>query len=251
VLAEIHRDYVEAGADVVTANTFRTYARTLEAADMPERDRELTVLAVKIARSAAGETALVAGSQPPLEDCYEPARVPDDAALAREHARMAENLAEAGVDFVLAETHNTIREALAATRAARAAGLTVVTSFVCGRDGRLLSGESLADAARAVLLLESAALAVNCVPADVVEACLCELAKTAPGVPLGGYANIGYADPEYGWVNTDAQDPLAYAEYASRWLDAGASIIGGCCGTTPAHTRALRELIDPRRDESA
>jgi homocysteine S-methyltransferase len=73
------------------------------------RAKELTARAVTLAREAAGDIAYVAGSQAPLEDCYSPSRVPDDAALAREHALMAKNLADAGVDLILVETQNTMQ----------------------------------------------------------------------------------------------------------------------------------------------
>ena len=63
-------------------------------------------------------------------------------------------------------------------------------------------------------------------------------------VEVGG--DVGHADEEGGWVNTDAVDPKAYALHAAAWLDAGARIIGSCCGTTPAHTKALRMLINGR-----
>jgi S-methylmethionine-dependent homocysteine/selenocysteine methylase len=243
VVREIHRDYVAAGAEVVTANTFRTYRRTLAHAGLGERAAELTALAVHLAGEAAGEKAWVVGSQPPLEDCYSPQLCPDEATLAAEHAEMAANLANAGVDAILAETHNTIREAVAATRAATATGVPVLVSFVCGNDGRLLSGESLCDAVRAVVPFQPAAIMVNCVPADAVVPLLQEMQRAAPGVPCGAYANVGRPDPVQGWVNTDAQDPDRYAEFAEQWLAAGATIIGGCCGTTPAHVQRMRELL--------
>jgi homocysteine S-methyltransferase len=243
VMREIHREYVAAGADILTANTFRTCRRTLAGAGLGDRAAELTALAVQIAREAAEGKAFVVGSQPPLEDCYSPELCPDDAALAEEHAEMAANLATAGVDAILAETHNTIREGVAATRAAIATGLPALVSFVCGNDARLLSGESLSDAVRAVVPFQPAAILVNCVPADGVVRLLQEIQRTAPGVPCGAYANIGRPDPVQGWVNTDAQSPECYAECAAQWLAAGATIIGGCCGTTPAHVRRMRELL--------
>jgi len=142
-LLEVHRDYVNAGAEILTANTFRTYRRNLEPAGLGDRAAKLTTQAVEIARDAANGRAWVVGSQPPLEDCYSPELTPDDDALWREHAEMSRNLASAGVDGILVETQHTIREAVAATNAATETGLPLMVSFVCGNDGRLLSGESL------------------------------------------------------------------------------------------------------------
>ncbi|MEP6471421.1 MAG: homocysteine S-methyltransferase family protein, partial [Acidobacteriota bacterium] len=108
LVLEIHREEIAAGADVLTANTFRTHRRTLAKDRLGERSRELTALAVHLARNAAassGRDVLVAGSQSPLEDCYRPDLIPEDLALEREHREQAESLAAAGVDLILLETH--------------------------------------------------------------------------------------------------------------------------------------------------
>jgi homocysteine S-methyltransferase len=248
VVRQIHADYVAAGAEVITANTFRTHERSLRAGGMADARRaaaELTAQAVALARSAAGGSAWVAGSQAPLEDCYSPHLTPDDAALEREHRHMAENLAAAGVDLILVETQNTIREAVAATRGASATKLPVLVSFACGVDGRLLSGEPLRDAARAVLPLRPDAVLVNCGPARLMEGLLRELRRECGDTPIGCYANIGEVDAVQGWRNT-AEAPAVYTDFARTWLAAGARLIGGCCGTTPAHianvANSLREL---------
>jgi S-methylmethionine-dependent homocysteine/selenocysteine methylase len=243
----IHSDEVSAGADILTANTFRTHARSLAKAGLAERSGELGALAVQLAHQAAaapGRDIFVAGSLSPLEDCYRPDLVPDDAALSREHGAQARFLAEAGVDLILAETHNTIREAVAALRAAKATGLPVFVSLVTDGSGRLLSGESIADAARALLPLEPDALGVNCVPAARLAGDLAALAAAAPGVPLLAYGNLGLPDDSRGWAFTEELSPEEYAETARGWIERGARIVGGCCGTTPAHSRALRQAID-------
>lgn len=247
VLARIHADYAAAGAEVVTANTFRTHERNLRAGGIHGRAADWTARAVEIAREAAPQ-AWIAGSQAPLEDCYSPQLTPDDDALRAEHVQMAANLAAAGVDLILIETQPTIREAMAAARAAASTGLPFMVSFVCGNfvcggDGRLLSSESLAAAAEAVLAFHPCALLVNCAPARIIEPLLCELRSACGELPIGGYANVGEADPIQGWRNTDADDPVRYAAYASTWLAAGARLIGGCCGTTPEHVRMLRQSL--------
>ena len=246
VLRQIHRDYVEAGAELVTANTFRTHPRSLAAGGRRGQGPELTARAVQIAREACGDRAWVAGSQAPLEDCYSPELVPDDKALAREHELMSAQLAEAGVDVILVETQHTIREALAAATAATATGLPVLIGFVCDRDGKLLSGESLATAALAVLPLEPAGLLVNCTPTPTVGAALSGLSQVAAGLTIGAYGNIGEPDPVQGWRSTDAADPRVYSRYARSWLDHGAMLVGGCCGTTPEHIRQLASTIAKR-----
>jgi S-methylmethionine-dependent homocysteine/selenocysteine methylase len=157
---------------------------------------------------------------------------------------MAELLAEAEVDVILAETHPTIREAEAAVRAARRVGLPVMVSWVCGRDGRLLSGESLRDAVRAVLPYSPLAVLVNCLPADSAVDAVCELKRVAGAVPVGAYANVGWVDANGNWVQSDSVIPSIYADHAASWLASGARLIGGCCGTTPEHILQLRRLLD-------
>lgn len=244
VLREVHTDYIAAGAEAITANTFRTNRRTLERDGIGERAAELTQLAVEIARDAAGESAFVFGSQPPLEDCYSPQLTPDDAALQREHAEWSKHLADAAVDAILVETHHTVREAAAAAQAAKETGLPFIVSFVCGNDGRLLSGESLMQAALAVRPFDPLAVGVNCIPADDVPFLLQELNDSVGNVAFAAYANIGRPDVDQGWTNTDAQDPQSYAAMAAGWLRFGVKILGGCCGTTPGHIDRLRELVD-------
>jgi S-methylmethionine-dependent homocysteine/selenocysteine methylase len=239
----IHREHAEAGAEILTANTFRTQTRTLARAGLGAQAARLTALAVSLARDAlrdahgAPRLGAVAGSAPPLEDCYRPDLVPTADALAREHAAHARNLAAAGVDLILCETHNCVREARAAVRAARETGLPVLASFVCGSGARLLSGEPLEAAVETIVPYGPAALLVNCLPVSDVGVCLPVLA--ASGLPFGVYANLG--PPAEAGETREAIDtlPEAFAEAAAGWIRAGARIVGGCCGTRPEHLRAL------------
>ena len=242
----IHGDDAASGAEVLTANTFRTHGRTLAKAGLAERSGELTALAIRLAHQAAslrGREIFVAGSLSPLEDCYRPDLAPDSASLEREHAAQARVLADAGVDLILVETQNSVREAAAAAAAARATGLPFVVSFVTDGAGRLLSGEPIADAAHALLPLSPDALGINCVPAARLSADLTVLAGAAPGLPPAAYGNLGLPAEGPGWAFTEGLDPEAYAEAARGWLELGARLVGGCCGTTPAYTRAVAGLI--------
>jgi S-methylmethionine-dependent homocysteine/selenocysteine methylase len=233
LVLQIHRDNVAAGADILTTNTFRTQRGTLRAAGIDEsRAGELTQLAVSLARDAAreaGREVFIAGSVAPLADCYRPDLVADRATLEREHAAHIENLLRAGVDLVVAETMNTIREAQAAVGAVRGR-VPVVVSFVTSGNGALLSGELLAEAGRSILAFRPAAVGVNCVPVPAIGAEVGRLSAAAPGVPISVYANTLSGDTT----------PEAYASAARDWVRAGVRIVGGCCGTTPEHVRAIR-----------
>lgn len=243
---QIHREYVIAGADILTANTFRTTPRTFTKAGQQERSEALTALAVALARKAAEEVperaVLVAGSIAPLEDCYRPDLVPSDDELQGEHELHAARLARAGVDFILLETMGTIREARAALTAARETGNEAVLSFICREDGCLLSGEPLDDAVRAVAPLEPTILSVNCVPVTQINPALAALSAAWPG-PWGVYANAGRPEDRASGVITTAVHPEEYREEARHWIAMGARLIGGCCGTNPAHIGAVRSLL--------
>lgn len=244
---EIHRDDVAAGADILTANTFRTHRRTLAQEGLGERCAELTRKAVTLAREAvadAGRPVFVVGSLSPLEDCYSPDLVPEDSALEKEHGAQAQALLSAGVDGILVETHNTVRELAAAVHAAKATGLPVIASMVTDGEGHLLSGESIDEAARAVEPLRPDLLSINCVPAGRLARDLERLDAATPGVPLAAYGNLGPPTGEGGTIFAFDVPPAQYAELAFEWLTIGARIIGGCCGTTSAHTAALRRMLD-------
>jgi S-methylmethionine-dependent homocysteine/selenocysteine methylase len=237
LVAAIHRENVAAGADILTANTFRTTRRALDESGNADRARELTHLAVRIAREAvleASRPVLVAGSVAPLFDCYRPDLVPEDASrLGREHAILVSELASAGVDLLLLETFGTRREALASAREARASGLPFVASIVTDGGGRLLSGESLDETAEALWREGALAVGVNCVSSRKIGADLALLSAAARGRAFGGYANI----------LSEEDSPRQYARSAGEWLELGARIVGGCCGTRPAHIAAIRALL--------
>ena len=244
----VHAAYVRAGARALTAATFRTQRRVLQRAGVRESPQALTERAVRLAREAAREASsekiFVLGSAPPLEDCYRPDLTPAEPELAREHGDHARNLVRAGVDAVLAETHPSVREAVAAARAAREAGAPVLVSFVCWHGERLLSGEPLGDAIAALQPFEPLAVGVNCLPPSNVAACL-------PALQAAGrflvYANLGKPDATTGFRHSEACSPETFAAHAGRWLDAGAGLVGGCCGTTPAHLAAVAQLVAQRQ----
>ena len=248
-LRQIHADYRAAGAELITTNTFRTHRRSLQGGGFGERAGELTRLAVEIARQAArlpspnGAEGLVAGSIAPLEDCYSPELVPADEMLRAEHEEMVAHLVDAGVDILLVETMNTVREAVVAAGAAVASELPTFVGLICDRDGKLLSGESVREAVEQLEPLGPDALSINCTPTPELHKALGELISHTD-LAVGAYGNVGYADDDQGWVNTDSIDPEAYVRHAERWLQMGARLIGGCCGTGPAHTTALANLME-------
>ena len=246
ILQTVHEDYLRAGADIISTNTFRTHRRALAHSGNAGRAFELTRRAVDIARAAIANVPsdrprFVAGSISTLEDCYRPDLVPSDDELRVEHSERINHLIACGVDLILIETINTLREATVIAGLAVITGTPTIVSFVCDRNGRILSGERLTEAAEQLLPLGIAAIGVNCGPTPHLARPLAEL-RTACGdhFPLIAYGNIGCPDETVGWINTDAESPDVYSKHAVQWP---AKIIGGCCGTTPDHISKLAKAI--------
>ena len=252
LLRRIHRDYLEAGADIVTANTFRTAPYTWRALGRERDAAALTARSVALAHEACSEAGrgAVAGCIAPLEDCYHPERVPRPDVVRHEHALHVQHLVESGVDLLLVETMGTAREAHAAAEAALATGLPVLVSFIPGpaSGGDLLSGEDL-EAALAQLRglgVDGARVAgflVNCAPRDVALAALERMDRTGDGRPIGAYANLGAPEAVHGWEWDLEATPQVYAAWARACRERGARILGGCCGTTPEHIRAMARAL--------
>jgi len=261
VVRSIHADYLAAGADVISTNTFQLtrrgfiqhfknveHMRHVGAPDLETRWAALLTAGVRLAaeaRAQAGLTAqaAVAGAMTTLEWCFRPDLAPDMEQAYVEYLEVARVFAEAGCDLLLIETVNSVGEAVAAARAARAVSLPYWIGFVPDQDGRLFSGETLAEATAALAPLDPAALLVNCAPPQDIAVGLQQLAESGTSTPIGAYPHIGRFDPPE-WLFTDEYPPPRYVDLARAWVNQGALVVGGCCGTTPDHIAALtRELL--------
>ena len=247
-IRDIHKEYARAGADVLTAATFRTTPRTLGKLGLAAEADRLTTLAVALAREAIDEAGTnrehwVAGSIAPLEDCYRPDLAPPPDVAEREHADQAARLRHAGADLILLETMNNVAEAVAAARGAKRCGLPFWVSFIAGGPDSILSGERLEAAVDAVEAEGPDAVLVNCTPLDQLDSCLQILARSTR-LPRGCYPNLGAPDLASGsWRFDPEATPSRFAAAAADWLRTGIQIIGGCCGTGPAHIASLRASL--------
>jgi S-methylmethionine-dependent homocysteine/selenocysteine methylase len=264
----LHGEYLAAGADVIRTNTFQLNPRIflnvfrnrehmdhIGAPGLAELAPKLVRTAVELARQARREAGAearvaIAGVLSPLEHCFRPDLAPPVDIARREHEEQAQRLAEAGVDFLLLESMNTVAEARAAIEAGRAAGLPVWASFVLGPECELLSREPLADAARAAGEAGADAVLVNCAPPEDITRGV-EKLRAATKLPVGGFAHIGrFSPPSWKFeffpqfVETDSWPPDRYVAEAARWRAAGATILGACCGAAPAHIAALSRALD-------
>lgn len=259
----IHEDYIRAGADVISTNSFQLCRRALYnhfrddvhrqqigASDLDSRADKLLAASVRLAieareRVPAERPVAVAAAITTLEWCFRPDLAPSPQEAKREYQEIFGVVKDAGADLVLLETLNSISEASAALEAAKSLSLPCWTSFVCDQHGRLFTGETMAAMVAALETRGADAILLNCAPPGDINAGMKELIPHAH-VPTGAYPHIGRFDPPE-WMFTDEYPPSRYVEVASTWRNMGARILGGCCGTTPAHIAALAGL---RRESS-
>ncbi|HVJ16264.1 MAG TPA: homocysteine S-methyltransferase family protein [Polyangiaceae bacterium] len=229
VVRAIHRDYARAGAAVARTNTFRTQPGTF-----PDRWPKLVAAAVRLVRDASPKQR-VAGSIAPIFDCYRPDLSPSPDEAKPAHVALAGALAREGVDLLICETFPHTGEACIAVEAAVATGVETWVALTAGPDGALMTAEAMERGARDCVRAGAAAVLVCCTGARLTLPYVERLSRV--GVPFGAYANAGDPADGLGWGAPGAAD--RYVELAREWRTAGATILGGCCGTEPKHIEAL------------
>lgn len=242
----VHRRYVAAGADVHTANTFRTKRR-----NVGDRWEELARRAIRIARACVNPEQRVAGSLAPLEDCYRPDRSPGSASRS-EHRELALLLADEGVDVILCEAFSAGAEALVAVEEAVRTGVETWIALTAGPRATLMTPDAMSKLAGACANAGARAVLVNCTAASMTLRFVEAIAGS--GARVGAYANAGAPSEGLGWEADPNRAAAAYAQLALQWIEAGASIVGGCCGTRPEHILEIARTVgsltardEPRR----
>ena len=248
LIEDMHARYLRAGAEILETNTFEANPVKLSSYRLEDRTEELNRRAAGIAVGGGGGDAAVAGAIGPLGIRVEPLG-PTSLNEAREYfGRQVDGLLEGGVDGFILETFSDLAELEQAFRAVRSrCDLPVIAQVtVTGDDGKTLSGTSVERAARAADDWGADAVGVNCSvgPAVVLEAL--ERMARVTSLPLTAQPNAGLpsAVRERKIYLTR---PDYMAQYARRLIDAGARIVGGCCGTTPEHIRSMAEQVKASR----
>jgi S-methylmethionine-dependent homocysteine/selenocysteine methylase len=253
LVRDLHADFIEAGARVITINTYAATPERLEREGVGELFQTLQRRGIDLAsqaRDKTGEDVRIAGCLPPLFGSYKPElTLSFDETLAIYRRVVAEQ--KDHVDLILCETMASAEEALAAATAASESGLPLWVSWTLqdSLDGaRLRSGETIDDAAKVIAHIETEARLINCSRPEVISAALDDL--LALGGSVGAYANgftsVG-ALKHGGTVDVlEARrdlGPESYADFAEGWANRGAAIVGGCCEVGPSHIAALRDRL--------
>ncbi len=230
-VSRIHADYADAGASIHTTNTFRT-----KRSDIGLEWESLTELAYRLCRRAIPEHHRVAGSISSVRDCYDPSDAPAGASVF--HRESAALLSSLGADILLCETFASVDEALIAVRECARTATETWVSFTSGPQNNLLSPRKFGDAARRAVDAGAACVIIGCTPAVAALPYLREI-ESLPALK-GVLANAGCESDGIGWGRATG-GAEAYARLARLWAQAGADIIGGCCGIRPEHIRAVAE----------
>ena len=249
----VHEEYVEAGAEVLETNTFGAHRFKLGPHGLEAQVRKINREGARIARAAAGDRALVAGSMGPLGKPLKPigsVSLEDAVAAYREQA---EGLAEGEVDFFTLETMASLDQARAVLQAVRAVSdKPVVVSLTFGDEGTTAYGETPEAVVAELQALGVPVVGANCSqgPAAMLET-MKRMAAVATSAKLMAMPNAGapaLVDGRYVYLCT----PEYMASYARRFIAAGVTMVGGCCGTTPAHIKNLVrsvKMLKPSREE--
>ena len=271
VILGLHIDYIAAGADVITTNTFGSNRFVLEPAGLAEQFAEINRKAVVLAqqaRDAAGRDVAIAGSMSSMPPLAHMQQAPSSVSATEDYHRLANLLAEAGCDLLICEMMMTPGHAEAVVKAARDTGLPVWVGLSAHEEnGQVLtmpapkveSGRSIDD--RQLLrrrrrntqelsgfahgLLADGAAVAGIMHSDVEDTVPgLETLKTVWSGPLLAYAHSGhFAPPDWRFVDVIAAE--AYAETAASWVaDHEVQIVGGCCGLGPDHIRAIKERLN-------
>jgi methionine synthase I (cobalamin-dependent) len=242
---ELHRSYVAAGADVILTCSFGgTRLRLSHSPTLADRAREVNLRAAELACEAAAGRAFVAGAMGPTGELLEPLGTlnADDCAAA--FAEQAEALAAGGVDLLLIETLSALEEAAAAIAGVRSVtSLPVAVSFSFDTRGKTMMGVSPADAVSALAPLGVAAIGANCgTSLESTDVIVEELTAAAGETPVWVKPNAGLPRLD-GCDFVYDVDPETMASQACRYVEQGARIVGGCCGSTPAHVAAMSRAL--------
>lgn len=241
MVKEVHQEYARAGAEIIEANTFGGNRVRLTGFGFAEKLKAINTAGVQLAREAAGDKAYVAGAIGPLGTQIEPLGAMSFAEARAVFKEQADALVQAGIDLIVIETFselNELREAIFAARQAAGPEVVIVAQVTVNDDGTLLDGTSTETFTRSLNEWPVDVLGVNCsagpkVALETVEKMLAFTRKPLSAMPNAGLPatvegrNIYLCSPEY------------MAQYARRFLQAGVRMIGGCCGTTPEHIKAI------------
>ncbi len=246
IVQSIHKDYVEAGADIITTNTFRTTTWSYRRAEYsPKRAsrkaRDSLMKAIDLARSV--NPKILAGSITSINDCYEPDKFPGKTIAEDSYGETVEWFIEGGIETVLLETMGHLDEINIALEATKNIS-TVWLSLIINEKGHLLSGDSLREI-YALNIKQLTCLMLNCNTIELTGQNLNSFIDNST-LNWGIYPNLGLTQPEVDGEIHGIVDTEKFKQSIISYLDKKPYIIGACCGSTPNHIKIIRDLIEEK-----
>jgi len=250
----VHIDFLNAGAEIVTANTYGLKPSALRQCGRLADHSAAFAMAIKIAREAidacGSSGAKIAASLPPLATTYRADLVQSLDTLLDEYRTMVRFSQDCGVDIILGETLSSAREGEAILAVSQDCGIPIWISFTVQQDGRLRSGELASEAGALMVEGGAQALLLNCSTPESITRALIGLNNSPLRVPVGAYANLfPPVQPKYEFSENgpnplrDELKPAVYVEHVQTWINQGAVIVGGCCGVGPEYIGAVRASL--------
>jgi S-methylmethionine-dependent homocysteine/selenocysteine methylase len=250
IIKKIHKSFIDAGASVITTNTYALTRYHLSNADKLDDQIKLLDMAYNQARQARAEThdgIQIAASIPPLSESYRADLVPDDIAMKDEYELLIDRAIHNSADILLGETLSQAREARMIARIAQKTTIPLWISFTVDESGNLRSGESLKETATELLNLGVKALLVNCSTMQNIHKSMSiyQALAASSDFQYGAYGNRYNEirkDYELKLKSTTLKEDLSpemYTEAAKSWVEKGATIVGGCCGIGPEYIRHI------------
>jgi len=241
----LHREFVAAGSDLILTNTFGSSRIHLGHAGLAERFEATNRQAVALARQAVeGTGVMVGGSLGPLGEMVEPLGSLPEADAQAEYAAQARLLVEAGVDALVIETQFVLVEARAALRGVRfATELPVVVSFSYDRGTRTMMGVKPGQMVQVFAEMGVAAVGINCGRSVDENFKVLQEVRALTDLPVWFKPNAGLPQAQADGSLVYSVRPEDMGAQAKLWLAAGANLVGGCCGTSPDHLRAIAQAV--------
>jgi homocysteine S-methyltransferase len=240
VIVQTHLEYIEAGADIITTNSFRTNPSALMKSGKSNFKKYVKQAVCLTVQASGGTNVLIAGSNAPAEDCYKQTRTLTNYELEINHQNHIDLLIDGGVHLILNETQSHLDEILIICQHCDKNSIKYVLSIYVNENLKLLSGETVQSAFSLISSYNPLAICFNCISPKVFLRCIGSISFPER---WGFYLNCGNGHP------TDKNiycgiEPDEYLKSVEKALHFNPSFIGTCCGSSPAHTKKIREFLD-------
>lgn len=244
----IHKDYLEAGCDILTTNTFRTTPRTFIKAGYSQNESEIISeqccnMAIEAAKHAVKkENTLIAGSVAPLEDCYEPSHFPGKEIAKKEFRLIIDRIIRKGVDILLFETMGNYEEIESALQVSNHIDIQRWLSIVLKNKNSILDGTELQKVVELANKNKIDMVLINCTPVNIISEALDIFLGYRKG-KWGVYPNAGENMPTKDGEFVSKLDDESFCKAIQDYITLGASVVGSCCGSTPNTVRKISNMI--------